>query len=147
MRRSGLFFCFLFLFAAGARANHPFDPRRYAYELFSEDEIALSKYAGKMDEAVVISMLEQSWAELDTAAARAADLRPEEAKSAIREAVRGTGGISEKFDQRMKLMSTASARETAPAQVSVKQAIRYPLLASIVILFALALFWINRKKQ
>ncbi len=146
MPRYFLFFHILLFAAAGAWADHPFDPKRYAYEVFSEDEIALSKYAGKLDEGAVITILEQSWAELDSAAARSAGLPPEEAKSAIRVAVRGEGGISEKFDSRLKQISE-NANPAPTLKARVKQAVRHPAFLSIVALFALALFWINRKKN
>lgn len=131
--------------ACSAGADHPFDPRRYAFELFSEDEAALSRYAGTLPEEAVTAMLEQSWAELDSAAARAAGLPPEQAKEAIRNAVRGENGVSDQFENRLSQESEIAAPAGAAGD-RVKKAARHPAFWLILVLFAALLFWINRRR-
>lgn len=130
---------------SAASADHPFDPRRYAFELFSEDEAALSKYAGQLDEKVVLTMLEEAWAELDSAAARADGLPPSEAKEKIRAAIRGEGGIAETFDRRLsQAVRTTPGPPTAADRL--KKAVRSPVFWIIPVMFGLALIWVNRRR-
>ena len=135
----------LLAFASHAAADHPYDPRRYAFELFSEDEIALSKYAGRVDENTVSVILEHSWAELDSAAAKTAHLSPEESKRRIQEAVRGDGGISENFENRLKRESGLD-NTSSSLKSRFTDAARHPLIWAVVALFLAVLFWINRKR-
>ena len=129
-----------------AFADHPFDPKRYAFELFSEDEIALSKYGAEAGEETVALMLERAWGELDKAAEQAADLPPEKAKAAIGEAVRGPGGVSDRFEK--DLRQIASPRDERQSKISrLKHAARHPLIWVLVVFFLAGFYFLNRRKS
>lgn len=128
-----------------ASADHPFDARRYAFEIFSEDEITLSRYAETLDEATITAILESSWAELDSAADRAAGQPPESARAMIRDDVRGPGGVASRFEQKLREEAAARAPSEGAAGL-LKQAARHPAVWGIAIAFAAALVWINRRR-
>ena len=129
-----------------ALADHPFDPRRYAFEVFSEDERMLSNYSGVLDESEMAALLSKSWAELDSAADRATGLPPEQARIAIREEIRKTGGVSENFETELREKAEDHSSKPGPAE-RLKTAARHPLVWAILALFALLLFFLNRPRR
>ena len=136
---------FVFL-APSAFAGHPFDARRYAHEIFAEDEIALSKYAADIDEETVLRLLEKSWADLDRAADRAAGLPPDQARAALQAAVRGEGGISESYDRRLRdEAKTAAQPVTAAARIA--RAARHPMIWALAGGFLILMVWVNFRER
>ncbi len=129
---------------SSAHADHPFDPRRYAYELFSEDEILLSEHAATLDESVVTDLLDQSWAELDTIAMRTAGKSAEESRRMIQAAVRGEGGVSDRFQRKLEESAGIAGSRGSMAD-RLKRAARHPAVWALPIAFVAALIWINRR--
>lgn len=127
-------------------ADHPYDPKRYAFEIFSEDEIALSKYAAKLDENEIAALLERSWADLDTAAAKTAGLSPEESRKMIQDAVRGENGVSANFEMELQELAGVGPARQGHLKDRLKQAASHPIVWAIGALFVLALFLLNRRR-
>ena len=148
-KREFFFLGFVVFFSLTARfafADQPFDPKRYAFELFPEDEMALSKYGAETGEETVALMLERAWGELDKAADRAGVLPPEKAKAAIREAVRGPGGVSDRFEK--DLQQAASTRAGDQSKMSrLKRAARHPLIWLLAAFFLAGFYFLNRRKS
>lgn len=74
-----------------------FDPHVYAYELFSEDEAALSRAQNKLNEEEALRHLRAAWVELDRIADAAAGLPEADARRIIRAQVRGDTGVTAAF--------------------------------------------------
>lgn len=122
-----------------------FDPHRYAFELFSEDEIAMSRYAGEVDEKEVSALLEKSWAEIDRAADRVKDLPPDEARKKIHEEVRGTDGIADRFESSLREKAGYGGAAKSPLD-RMKQAAKHPAAWAVAVAFVALLFFVNRRR-
>lgn len=129
-----------------AGADHPFDARRYAFELFSEDEMSLSRFSDDVDDTTIERLLEESWADLDRAADKTKSMSPEAARQALRESVRGKNGISDNFSKKLE---EAAAPETKSRRTfrKLKSAAGHPAVWGVSILFVAGLYFLNRKSK
>ncbi len=126
-----------------AFSDHPFDAGRYAHEIFSEDETLLSRYAAEMPEKEVEAMLTKAWAELDRTAEKTQGMESEAAKAAIRQAVRGDGGVADRFRSDV---AQKAAEHSAVGLARWKREARRPLVFLLVAVFVVVLVWINRRR-
>lgn len=123
-------------------ADRSFDPGRYAFELFSEDEITLSEYAGDLPEEEVSALLEASWKKLDEAAGKTRGMDETSARAAIQNAVRGENGVADAF---RRDISRKAEAHSGNLSARAAEAARHPVVWAVVALFVVTLVVLNRR--